>query len=78
MALWVMDLTACLHPIKGRVKTVSRQATPYPKDPQVYPHEGDRLTGMDRSDEVASILPMGLTFIHNPKEGSDSVYYLKF
>ncbi len=33
---------------------------------------------LDRSDEVATILTMGLTFIHNPKEGSDSLYYLRF
>ncbi len=73
-----MEPTACLHPIKGRGKIISRQAIPYPKGPQNYPHEGDRLTDIDRSDEVATILAMGLTFIHNPKEGSDSVYYLGF
>jgi hypothetical protein len=27
---------------------------------------------------VTTILAMGLTFIHNPKEGSDSAYYLEF
>ncbi len=73
-----MDPTACLHPIKGRGKAISLQAIPYPKGPQGYPHEGDRPTGIDRSDEVATILAMGLTFIHNPKEGSYSVYYLRF
>jgi hypothetical protein len=73
-----MEPTACLHPIKGGSNTVSWQAIPYPKGPQGYPHEGDRLTGIDRSYEVATILAMGLTFIHNPKEGSDSAYYLRF
>jgi hypothetical protein len=71
-----LEPTTCLHPTKGRGETVSQQAIPYPKDPQGYPHEGDRPTGIDRSDEVATILAMGLTFIHNPKEGSDSAYYL--
>ena len=52
--------------------------TPYLKGPQGYRDEGDRPTGIDRSNEVATILTMGLTFIHNPKEGSDSAYYLRF
>ena len=73
-----MDPTACFHPIKGRGETVPRQAIPYPKDPHGYPHEGDRPTGINMSDEVATILTIGLTFIHNPKEGSDSAYYLGF
>jgi hypothetical protein len=73
-----MKPTACLHPIKGVSETVSRQATPYPKGPQGYPHEGDRPTGINRSYDVATILTMGLTFIHNPEEGSDSMYYLRF
>jgi hypothetical protein len=73
-----MEPTTCLHPIKGRGETVSQQAIPYPKGPQGYPHEGDRLAGIDRSYEVATILLMGLTFIHNLKEGSDSGYYLRF
>ncbi len=67
-----------LHPIKGMGKTISWQAIPYPKGPEGYPHEGDRPTGIDRSDEVATILTMGLTFIRNPKEGSNSTYYLGF
>ena len=73
-----MEPAACLHPIKGRGKTVSLQAIPYAKGPQGYPHEGDRPTDIDRSDEVATILAMGITFIHNPKEGSNSTYYLGF
>ncbi len=73
-----MEPTPCLHPIKGRGETISRQAIPYPKCPQGYPHEGDRLTGIDRSNKVATILTMGPTFIHNSKEGSYSVYYLRF
>ena len=73
-----MEPTACLHPVKGGSKTVSRQAIPYPKGAQGYPREEDRLTGIDRSYEVATILTMGFTFIHNPKEGSDNAYYLRF
>jgi hypothetical protein len=73
-----MDPTACLHPVKGRGKTVSRQAIPYPKGPQGYPHEGDRPAGINRSHEVATILAMSLTFIHNPKKGSYNAYYLRF
>ena len=68
-----MEPTACLHPIKGGSNTVSWQAIPYPKGPQGYPHEGDRPTGIDRSDEMATVI-----FIHNPKEGSYSAYYLRF
>ena len=75
-----MEPTPCLHPIKGGSETISRQAVPYPNGPQGYPHTGDRLTDIDRSDEVATILAMGPTFIHNPIEGSDtdSAYYLRF
>ncbi len=73
-----MEPTACLHPIKRGSKTVSQQAILYPKGPQGYPPEGDRPVGINRSYEVATILAMCLTLIHNPKEGSDSVYYLRF
>ena len=73
-----MEPTTCLHPIEGGSKTVSRQAIPYPKDPQGYSHEGDRPTCINRSYKVAAVIAMGLTFIHNPKAGSDSAYYLRF
>ena len=57
---------------------MQRQALPYPNSPQGYPHEGNRPVGIDKSNEVATILAMGPTSIHNPKEGSFSVYYLRF
>ncbi len=63
-----MKPTACLHPNKGEVKAILRQAIPYPKGPQRYPHEGDRSTGINGSDEVATILALDLSFINNPKK----------
>ncbi len=71
------EFTACLHPIKGRSETVSRLALPHHTGTQVYFHEGDIPTGINKSNEVANIFAMGVTFIHNPKEGSDSAYYFR-
>ncbi len=74
---WGLEAAACLLQIKGGFQAIPWQALLYPKDPQGYSHEENWLPGIDRGNEMTTIITMGLTFIHNPKKRSYGTYHLR-